>query len=144
MSFSYRMNEATIELPGELQKDESMSLVHFLNQAGQRRRMIVSREMLAADADFQAVVQNQINALKKEKIMRVGDIPWMTISDQKWPAASIDAYTKMGKGYAWQFHVAFHWNAQYLITISLNAEEEMSADEKAAWLQRIERLEFRS
>ena len=53
MSFSYRMNEATIELPGELQKDESMSLVHFLNQAGQRRRMIVSREMLAADADFQ-------------------------------------------------------------------------------------------
>ena len=142
MTFPYRVNEALVNLPGPIQKDESMNIVHFLNKDGKKRRMIISRELLPAGADFKSTVQSQINALKDDKVMKVGEVKSMTLSEKNWPATSIDAYAKLGKEHAWQFHVAFHWQEKYLITISLNSEEEMSQAEKVDWLKTIETLEF--
>ncbi|CAB5724031.1 Uncharacterized conserved protein [Delftia tsuruhatensis] len=142
MPFAYRTNEALIEIPGELQRDESMNIVHFLTREGRQRRMIISREMLPGDADFDAIVREQVSALKKEKLMKVGEVKSMVISGENWPAISIDAYARMGKEHAWQFHIAFHWAKKYLITVSLNAKEEMSEDEKTEWVKTVQSFKF--
>lgn len=136
------MNEGIIQLPGTIQKDESMNMVHFLNNDFQKRRMIVSRELLPINSDFQEIVNGQVQELKNDKIMTVDDFRFLGKSEVIWPAAIIDACAAMGNKQVWQFHVSLHWELKFLITLSLNSEEKMHADEKIAWLQSIKSLEF--
>lgn len=142
MAFNYCTNEFAMHLPGQLQKDESINVIHFVTDAGEKRRVIISREILPEDASFESVTRNQIDALKKDKLITVSDVASMTISANNWPAIAIDVYAKIGKNHAWQFHVAFQWDFKYLITASLNAEGEISAEEKKDWVKTVSSFEF--
>jgi hypothetical protein len=140
MSLAYHMPEGSLVLPG-IERDATLNVVHFVNEQGRPRQMIVSREKLKAGSTLQATVDAQLGQLRKEsRHAKVGDVETCTLSAANWPALQVGIILnpKGANTKSWQLHVMAQTPDDLLLTITLVATEPLAAEELQQWLARLQ------